>query len=125
MAIGILRRPLPFIASSGFRESFNFLLGPKSLAIPADLTGCSAIATLVQANAPGAQVLIMSTGNGLITIAGNAVTIDVGIAAALAWASSWAPADCDFRLRVIDPSADVDRYVVQSDPASSRVKVSL
>ncbi|MDR3513794.1 MAG: hypothetical protein P4L73_19325 [Caulobacteraceae bacterium] len=125
MAISILRRPMLVVAGSGWRKAFNFWTGPASARAPADLAGCSVVATLAPANTPAPAVLTLSTDNGLITIQGNAVIIDVGITAATAWATPFAPAACDFRLRIIDPAADVDRYVILSDPASSRVKVCL
>ncbi|HZR87906.1 MAG TPA: hypothetical protein VFB02_13940 [Bradyrhizobium sp.] len=126
MGIGILRKPLRIVASSGWSQSWNFWLGSPDAPTADDLSSCSASLTLTPVNVAGASPLTLTSGAGQITISGGVLTVDASRTVLEAWAT-WAqadtPTDCDFSLRIIDPAKDVDRYVLRSDPASSRAKV--
>ena len=124
MALAILPTSLLIVIPSGWRKSFNFWTGPKAARIAYDITGCSAIAVLSPANLASPAPLILSTDNGLITVGGQTAEIDISGAVLEAWAGWAAPFDCDFRIRIIGLSGDVDLFAVQSDPYSSRIRVT-
>lgn len=123
MSVAILPSSLLVVAGSGWRKAFSFFTGRGFLRAGVDISAYRAVAVLAPVNAPATPALLLSSDNGLIRLSTNQAVLTVSAAALIAWADPQAPFDCDFRLRIIDPADEIDRFVVQSDPYASRVRV--
>lgn len=116
MAVIVLKPPRQrVVAGSGYAEGFRFWLDAAMTQADA-LDGLSAQLTLTKVGLPAADPIVMDT-TGALSIAGNVVSVSESQTPT----ASWTPGEYDFCLRVFDPAANVDRWVVVSDPLTRLV----
>jgi hypothetical protein len=119
MATAFLTRPLLITAGRGWAQTFAFTLGKGLAEAPDDITGYSAAVTMVQANVAAPASIVITSPDDCLAIDVNALTLTLGAGVT----ALFTPGDYDFQLRVFLENAAVDRWLVLSNPADSRIKI--
>lgn len=121
MSVVHLEHPITIVKRSGWTYAFNFRNGFPPADVADALTGCSAVLDLVPLSQPSAIPITLSTDDATLAIDPSlgSVTALVGRGVNAYWLAD----NYDLQLRVFDPLAVGDRYVVRSHPNKSPVKV--
>lgn len=118
MSVVYLEKPILIVQGLGWVFPFRFWLGLPPDSTPDPLTGCKSVLTLGPIGSALAPLEIDSDAGTMNVTPGVAQTL-VG----RALSATWPLGNYELQLRVFNPLDVADRYVVQSHPNRSPVKI--